>query len=82
MIDSALNELLQRLQIWNRDLDDFAVPAAMPNPNGLFELRLRLVNLRRRLRDGAESALETRFLRPDWGREEQIVQFDDWPESQ
>ncbi len=64
MNDTALNELLQRLQIWHRDLDDFVPPPAMPNADGLFELRLRLVNLRRRLRDGAEAPLRIAFFGP------------------
>ena len=64
MTTDQVRDLLSRLPDWNRFLDSFQLPPVMASEPELFELRLRLVNLRRRLRDGPLVPLRIAFFGP------------------
>lgn len=64
MTSDQVRDLLSRLPDWNRFLDSYQLPPVMADEPELFELRLRLVNLRRRLRDGPLVPLRIAFFGP------------------
>ena len=64
MTQDQVRDLLSRLPTWNRFLDSYRLPPVIADEPQLFELRLRLVNLRRRLRDGPLAPLRIAFFGP------------------
>ena len=64
MAQDQVRELLSRLPAWNQFLDSYRLPPVIADEPQLFELRLRLVNLRRRLRDGPLAPLRIAFFGP------------------
>ncbi len=64
MSSEQARDLLSRLPDWSQFLDSYELPPAMASEPELFELRLRLVNLRRRLRDGPLAPLRIAFFGP------------------
>lgn len=64
MTQDQVRDLLSRLPAWNQFLDSYRLPPVIEEEPQLFELRLRLVNLRRRLRDGPLAPLRIAFFGP------------------
>lgn len=64
MTSDQVRDLLSRLPDWNQFLDSYELPPVMAGEAELFELQLRLVNLRRRLRDGPLAPLRIAFFGP------------------
>lgn len=67
MLPSAADstqDLLKRLPAWTQFLEKIELAPVMRGNDGLFELRLRLVNLRRRLRDGPGAPPRIAFFGP------------------
>ena len=57
-------DFVDRLPSWARFFDEFEPPAAYAGQDRLRELRMRLLNLRRRLRDGPRAPLRIAFFGP------------------
>jgi len=64
MTSDTVSDLLSCLPDWNRFFDRFELPPVMVGEPELFELRMRMVNLRRRLRDGPLAPLRIAFFGP------------------
>ena len=64
MTSDQVRDLLSRLPDWSQFLDSYELPPVMAGESELFELQLRLVNLRRRLRDGPLAPLRIAFFGP------------------
>ena len=64
MSESASSEFIASLPAWSRFFDGFEMPPALAGEQALRELRLRLLNLRRRLRDGPLAPLRMAFFGP------------------
>jgi len=63
-----MNDEIQRFQSnlpkWQKFLDGFQLPPAVDEQDALAELRQRLGNIRRRLRDGPDAPLRVAFFGP------------------
>ena len=64
MAAEPIQELLARLPNWTQFLEQHQLAPVVTDQSGLFELRLRLVNLRRRLRDGPQAPIRLAFFGP------------------
>lgn len=62
--DQNDGEFLAKLPSWNRFFDGYQPPPVLADEYPLRELRLRCVNLRRRLRDGPLAPLRLAFFGP------------------
>lgn len=62
--DQNDGDFLAKLPIWNRFFDGYRPPPVLADEYPLRELRLRCVNLRRRLRDGPLAPLRLAFFGP------------------
>ncbi len=59
-----LEEFLSYLPVWDRFFDGHASTRILSADAELLEIRMRLVNLRRRLRDGPHAPLRIAFFGP------------------
>ncbi len=64
MAQNQVRDLISHLPAWNQFFDRYPLPPVIAEKSQLFELRLRLVNLRRRLRDGPLAPVRIAFFGP------------------